>query len=93
VQTQFPSAPFLPSQGSPAAAVSCLVSIEHDLAAVCRKALWSADLVTFVSPLRWPAAELRLTLGRRQPAENASVDGGSTDVMDPRSVPSSVVES
>jgi hypothetical protein len=57
------------------------------------QALWSADLVTFVSPLRWPGAELRFTLGCRQPADNASVDGGSTDAMDRRSGPSSVVES
>jgi hypothetical protein len=40
-----------------------------------------------------PPPSFALGWDRRQPADNASVDGGSTDAMDPRSVPWSVVES
>jgi hypothetical protein len=93
VQTQFLGAPFLPSQGPACCSRLMPRVIEHDLAAVCRKGPLERRSCHFVSRLRWPGAELPFTLGRRQPADNASVDGGSTDAMDPRSVPWSVVES
>jgi hypothetical protein len=66
-------------------------SIEHDLAAVCRKGTLSADLVTLFR--RSLARRRASTVGRRQPADMPQSTGGSTDAMDPRSVPSSVVES
>jgi Flp pilus assembly CpaF family ATPase len=58
VQTQLLSAPFLPSQGPPAAAVSCLVSIEYDVATVCRKGTLSANLVTLFRRSAGPAPSI-----------------------------------